>query len=106
MSRLVIAGDSQSDPLRLAGGANGTRCNLGATTPSSWLGLGPLRTLCAAVPTPRTDGAGTAGHMVGSEHIERHAAPMRAVHQLRPQGRHVAASGLDRERSWLAAVSG
>jgi hypothetical protein len=76
--------------------------NVGRSAPRDALGVPQLR----EVPALRGACLRGGSHPVGSEHIERQTAAVRAVHGVRPQGRDHSAPGMGRCRYWLPAISG
>src|SRR5262245_45728742 len=107
MSRLVIARNSRSNPLRLAPeiveAPNGSYA--WATAPAARLVLGLLHALPPSLSAPCTDSYCAADHSLGSRHFQRHAAPLRSLHRVRPQGCDVARSWLEEWRNRVGAVS-
>ena len=83
--------------------------NASRADPDAWriaeiqcLVVGLLRPLSA----PGSDGIGALRHPLGRRHIERQAAAIGAMREVRPQGRDATASGLDQFDCRLRAVSG
>jgi hypothetical protein len=66
------------------------------------VGVGQLR----EVPAPCAARVRRGCHPLVPGHFERQAAPLRAMHRLRPPGRHAAASWVGRRAHRLYAVSG